>query len=51
MCEADFSLLTRVWCLAELYKAHELHLPQVLASVPKGSLGLAHVVSSGTTIN
>ncbi|CAE7370308.1 SYT4 [Symbiodinium pilosum] len=26
--EADFSLLTRVWCLAELYKAHELHLPQ-----------------------
>eukprot|EP00439_Symbiodinium_sp_Y106_P025192 s5701_g3.t1 len=28
--EADFSLLTRVWCLAELVEAHELHLPQAI---------------------
>ncbi|CAE7234869.1 ACBP4, partial [Symbiodinium natans] len=28
--EADFSLFTRVWCLAELVEARELHLPQAM---------------------
>ncbi|CAE7818503.1 SYT4 [Symbiodinium necroappetens] len=28
--EADFSLLTRVWCLAELVEAREIHLPQAI---------------------
>ncbi|CAE7625670.1 PAO [Symbiodinium sp. CCMP2592] len=28
--EVDFSLLTRVWCLAELVEAHELHLLQAI---------------------
>mmetsp|Transcript_14295 Transcript_14295/g.34023 ORF Transcript_14295/g.34023 Transcript_14295/m.34023 type:complete len:142 (+) Transcript_14295:2-427(+) len=28
--ETDFSLLTRVWCLAELVEAYEVHLPQAV---------------------
>ncbi|CAE7872730.1 SYT4 [Symbiodinium necroappetens] len=28
--EQDFTLLTRVWCVAELVEAHELHLQQAL---------------------
>ncbi|CAE7539239.1 unnamed protein product [Symbiodinium sp. KB8] len=28
--ETDFSLLTRVWCLAELLEAYEVHLPQAV---------------------
>ena len=27
--EPDFSLLTRIWCIAELVEARRLHLPQV----------------------
>ena len=27
--EPDFSLLTRIWCIAELVEAKKLHLPQV----------------------
>ncbi|CAE7829438.1 unnamed protein product, partial [Symbiodinium necroappetens] len=28
--DVDFSLLTRVWCVAELVEAKSLHLPQAI---------------------
>lgn len=38
--EPDFSLLTRIWCIAELVEARKLHLQQALAGLESpGSCG------------